>query len=173
MSGLDTLETNIICFTDPTADDQSQLTAYERICNALTIPSAKVTFQNLITRMENQLTSVDDKIRNRASALLGDLLNDHPEYLFTAGEVHLLVVFFSRRLSDYPSIIPSLHALMGLVKNHAGKFEHKFLDVVEILQTLFELNLQGLAQNIRQKVRSCRIVLSSHNHICPNPKEDT
>lgn len=67
--------------------------------------------------------------------------------------IHLFVVFFCHRLSDYPSIVPSLAALLAMVKFHAKSFNSKYCDVLDIFQTMFkELEIGGLAQTIRQKV---------------------
>ena len=117
--------------------------------------SGNITFTDLIVKMEPHLTSIEDKARNRATMLMAELLESHTAYPFQAGELHLLIVFFNKRLSDYPSIIPSLKALLALIRHHAQKLDHKFLDVIDIFQTIFaELHLQGLAQSIRQKVMS-------------------
>ena len=67
--------------------------------------------------------------------------------------IHLFVVFFCHRLSDYPSIVPSLSALLALVRFHAKSFNPKYCDILDIFQTVFkELEIGALAQTIRQKV---------------------
>lgn len=105
--------------------------------------------------MISQLTSSDDKARHRATMLLADLLHLpalQTSYLEPA-VVHLFVVFFCHRLSDYPSIVPSLHALLALVKYHPKSFNPKYCDILDICQTVFrEIHVEALAQTIRQKV---------------------
>ena len=67
--------------------------------------------------------------------------------------IHLFVIFFCHRISDYPSITPSLYALVALVKYHCNSFDMKYYDVLDIFQTIIKvLKVQSLAQTIRQKV---------------------
>ena len=67
--------------------------------------------------------------------------------------IHLFVVFFCHRLSDYPSIIPSLCALIALIKYHSNSLDIKYYDILDIFQTIIRvLNVKSLAQTIRQKV---------------------
>ena len=76
-----------------------------------------LTIQELVGRMEEPLTSSDDKTRHRATLLLANLLHldddDNTETdessrsrLVNPAVVHLFVVFFTHRLSDYPSLAP-------------------------------------------------------------------
>ena len=76
-----------------------------------------LTIQELVGRMEAPLTSSDDKTRHRATLLLANLLHldDDSEmvenspslvHLVNPAVVHLFVVFFTHRLSDYPSLAP-------------------------------------------------------------------
>jgi hypothetical protein len=89
-----------------------------------------LTLQELVGRMEAHLTSSDDKVRFRATQLLADVLHraapgaDAGAALPPAA-VHLFVVFFGHRLSDYPSVAPSLHALLALVTKHSASFDPK------------------------------------------------
>lgn len=76
-----------------------------------------LTIQELVGRMEETLTSSDDKTRHRATLLLANLLHlgDDTTTEETSvsmvqpvnpAVVHLFVVFFTHRLSDYPSLAP-------------------------------------------------------------------
>ena len=76
-----------------------------------------LTIQELVGRMEEPLTSSDDKTRHRSTLLLANLLHldddDNTETdessrvrLVHPAVVHLFVVFFTHRLSDYPSLAP-------------------------------------------------------------------
>ena len=77
-----------------------------------------LTIQELVGRMEVPLTSTDDKTRHRATLLLANLLhlddNDDARQSkefsrsssVNPAVVHLFVVFFTHRLSDYPSLAP-------------------------------------------------------------------
>lgn len=78
-----------------------------------------LTIQELVGRMEVPLTSSDDKTRHRATLLLANLLHlDEDDEMTESSSslvrlvnpavVHLFVVFFTHRLSDYPSLAPRL-----------------------------------------------------------------
>lgn len=124
--------------------------------NNLTSSSSSLTLQDLIGCMELQLTAEDDKYRYRSTLLLAELLYDIPscDVILPPPVMHLFIIFFCRRLSDYPSILPSLHALLALIKYHYKSLDNKYCDIVEIYQSIFrELqNVQGLVQTIRHKV---------------------
>ena len=147
-------------FVDPQLDDASHEEAYIKISQAIAASSSSdeestpsVTIQELIVVLESSLTSTDDKERNRATQLIASLLSDHASIRFPSSVVHLFVVFFCRRLSDYPSIVPSLKALTALVTNHGDSFDPKYFDYLDIFQTIFkDIFVQALAQNIRQRV---------------------
>lgn len=112
-----------------------------------------LTIPDLIEKMETQLTSHDDKLRNRATLLIAELLHLSLINNFSAPTLHLFVVFFSRRLGDYPSIVPSLHALLAIVRYNSDKLDPKYLDFQEIFESLFkEVDVQSYAQSIRQKI---------------------
>lgn len=137
-------------FVNPDLDSDVHAEAFEKIKDAILATNAKITLQDLIGAMGSQLTSNDDKERNRATLLLSDLFQVYPSNSLSPVEVHLFVVFFVRRLSDYPSISPSLQALVWLLR--AQTLDPKYMDVVDIFQSIFkELHVQGLAQTIRQK----------------------
>ena len=104
--------------------------------------------------MEKYLTSIEDKERHRATLLLGDLFQFlQNKVSYPAAVLHLFVIFFCHRLADYPSVIPSLHALQAIVKFHGEIFEVKYFDVIEIFRNIFNyIHVQSFAQNIRQKV---------------------
>jgi hypothetical protein len=124
--------------------------------NVTNLASTSLTLQDLIGCMELQLTAEDDKYRYRSTLLLAELLYDIPSCDVTLPPpvMHLFIIFFCRRLSDYPSILPSLHALLALVKYHYDSLDNRYCDIVEIYQSIFrELqNVQGLVQTIRHKV---------------------
>lgn len=130
-------------FVDPSGDDAQHEAAFDAISGLVTFaPSygavandidledgSSLTLQELVGRMEAHLTSSDDKIRFRATQLLADVLHRADTAPGAAqlppAAVHLFVVFFGHRLSDYPSVVPSLHALLALVTKHAASFDPK------------------------------------------------
>ena len=144
-------------YINPENEDDVHLEAFEIIKKALhnssSSSSESFTIQDLILKLEVYLTSADDKERHRATLLLADLFHANPDIKFPSSVIHLYSVFFCRRLSDYPSIVPSLHALLALVSFHADSIDPKYYDYVDILQTIFkDIFVQGLAQSIRQKI---------------------
>jgi len=140
-------------FVDPSADDAQHERAFDAISGMVTFaptsygaaaamdvdPSGNatnndddgdaqcnLTLQELVGRMEAHLTSSDDKVRFRATQLLADVLHRAaPGAALPPAAVHLFVVFFGHRLSDYPSVAPSLHALLALVTKHSASFDPK------------------------------------------------
>jgi hypothetical protein len=146
-----TMEAHIESFVNPELGEDVQLDSYRVLSNE--VAAGTLSIQDLIVKLEGPLTSVDDKERNRSTLLLAELLNDHPQLTFSSAVIHLLIVFFCRRLSDYPSLVPSLHALTAIVTHHDGEVDNKYFDYVDMFQTIFkDVYVQGLAQNIRQKV---------------------
>ena len=110
------------------------------------------SMQDLIELLEDKLVGGEDRERNRATTLLADLfhstkLNLHPSV------IHLYAVFFCHRLSDYPSIIPSLHALTALVQLYGAEFEPKYCDALDIFQAIFRsIAVPTYPQTVRHKV---------------------
>ena len=86
---------------------------------------------------------------------MADLLNNEKlkNIVLESAVIHLFVVFFCHRLSDYPSLVPSIDALTALVKIHIKSFNNKYYDILDIFQTILkEINFSNLAQTIRQKL---------------------
>lgn len=64
-------------------------------------------------------------------------------------------MFFTRRLEDLPSTLPSLYALSTLIEFYSDNFDPKYFDFIDIAEAIFKgLGVQSYAQNIRQKVFS-------------------
>jgi hypothetical protein len=127
---------------------EAQAEAFERIAAFV----AANSMHDLIELLEGKLVSVEDRIRNRATTLLSELFGTMDLQLH-GSVLHLFTVFFSHRLSDYPSVVPSLQALTILVSRHAPNFEPKYADAVDIFQTVFRsLQVPAYAQTVRYKV---------------------
>lgn len=121
--------------------------------------------EQLIPMLDRFLTSDVDKERHRSTLLLSELIHQHQEehsniakYMLNMKSIELFVVFFNNRLSDYPSIIPSLYALIGIFEKHISQLpsDHDELISTCVINTFKcidnSLHVQGLAQSIRQKV---------------------
>ena len=97
--------------------------------------------------------------RNRATYLVANLickLNDGAvKYILHPSVLHILSVFFTRRLEDLPSTLPSLYALSTLIEFYSDDFDPKYFDFIDIAEAVFKgMSVQTYAQNIRQKVFS-------------------
>lgn len=107
--------------------------------------------QDIIELMEPFLVSVVDSDRNKATLLLAEIFRTKVDLPLNGTVIHLYIVFFSQRLTDYPSIIPSLLALIALVHHHGSKLEGKYQDGAEIFSVLSSsISIPSYAQNIRQ-----------------------
>jgi hypothetical protein len=119
-------------------------------------PCKMITFNDLIGLLQNLLTNVNDKIRNRSTLLLAEIINkiDINQLHFDGQVLNLLIIFFCRRLGDYPSILPSLMAINGLLIKYRKSFNQKYCDIITIYQSIFnELkDVQSFVQSIRFKV---------------------
>jgi hypothetical protein len=74
--------------------------------------------------------------------------------------LHLFTAFFLHRLGDYPSLLPSLHALTALVVRFSGSFDARHSDVEDIVVSVHkELHIPSLAQSIRQRYYSFALLL--------------
>eukprot|EP00601_Ochromonadales_sp_CCMP2298_P006852 CAMPEP_0173210500 /NCGR_PEP_ID=MMETSP1141-20130122/23696_1 /TAXON_ID=483371 /ORGANISM="non described non described, Strain CCMP2298" /LENGTH=182 /DNA_ID=CAMNT_0014137249 /DNA_START=70 /DNA_END=614 /DNA_ORIENTATION=- len=110
------------------------------------------SMQDLIELLEERLIGEDERLRHRATALLAELFHAFQPSL-QAPVIHLYVVFFNHRLSDFPSLIPSLHALLALVTHYGALFDAKYCDAIDIFQTLLRtVHVPSQAQNVRIKV---------------------
>eukprot|EP00428_Durinskia_dybowskii_P083111 CAMPEP_0170428334 /NCGR_PEP_ID=MMETSP0117_2-20130122/39714_1 /TAXON_ID=400756 /ORGANISM="Durinskia baltica, Strain CSIRO CS-38" /LENGTH=210 /DNA_ID=CAMNT_0010687619 /DNA_START=28 /DNA_END=656 /DNA_ORIENTATION=+ len=127
---------------------ESQESSFTRIGDYVDTNS----MHDLIELLEDQLVSVEDRVRNRATTLLAELFCQKT-YDLHGSVLHLYSVFFSHRLSDYPSVIPSLLALTALTEKYGAKFDPKYEDAVDIFQTVFRsLHVPEYAQTVRHKV---------------------
>ena len=127
----------------------------------------------LIKTLGKELVADADKRRNRATLLLAELLNDIKSPIKDVVMTNLLLNFFSARLNDYPSVLPSLHALLALITKHitacatdasviascmtsrgvaseSPKFNIQ--SIISALDTQLPSHVQGLAQSIRYKI---------------------
>lgn len=148
MSEIDSVLHAINVYVDP---DESKDTQSEAFNNIATFVQAN-SVNDLIEMLEDQLVSAHDRVRNRATTLLAELFHQL-KFDLQGSVLHLYVVFFNHRLSDFPSVIPSLHALTALVQSYGPKFEPKYNDSLDIFQSVFNaLHVPAYAQTVRFKV---------------------
>jgi len=177
MSRAASLTSLIERFCDPQQDDSVHSNALDLLVSLVSLSSSEaegasacavmstdevddgesdsISLQQLVVRMEDLLTSSDDKTRHRATLLLAELLHacSPGTNTIAPGVAHLFVVFFLHRLGDYPSLLPSLHGLTALVVRFGGCFGDKYSnDVEELLLSVHKtLHIPALAQSIRQR----------------------
>ena len=122
---LDRLLTSFVEEEDPTKEEE----AFKKITEFLHKDTGKCNedddaatwgLTDLIDMLGRYLTSENENERLRGSLLIAQLLSE-PETSgdLTSAAIHLLIVFFCHRLSDYPSLLPSLKALIVLVDYHS------------------------------------------------------
>lgn len=144
-----------------------------------------VSLQDMIMMLDIYLTSENDKERNKATYLLADLFhynngdnnnnnnnvvdNDNGDNdiimhdSLSSRVIHLYIIFFCNRLTDFPSIIPSIYALHGIIKYYNHIIDPKYYDAIDILRTIFKsIHLPSYAQNVRSKVLLLLHELLSH-----------
>jgi len=153
---------HINAFVNPDESVDVQAAAFEHVANYV----AENSMQDLIELLEEKLVGGEDRERNRATTLLADLFH-HEKLTLHPSVLHLYVVFFCHRLSDYPSIVPSLHALTALVQLYGAEFEPKYCDALDMFQTIFRnIVVPTYAQTIRHKVlKLFRLLLANNDFV--------
>jgi hypothetical protein len=121
-----------------------------RIADAM--KSRNYSLHDMIELLGPFLNSHEEKDRNRATLLVA-LLIDVPDVIVKSPAViHLFVVFFCRRLHDFPSIAPCLQALTSIIKSCQDVFDTKYCDISDIFSHLTkQIHIPSYAQNIRQR----------------------
>lgn len=114
----------------------------------------KKAVDTIVSSLGKFLTSDDKSERNRATLVIAELI--YLDCLTLSDKSFIFLArFFCGRLADYPSIVPSLHALRGLIKCypcHVNSFA-KSDGAMGIFNALSkELDVQSLSQAIRQRV---------------------
>eukprot|EP01033_Poteriospumella_lacustris_P010520 gene10520-7484_t len=121
-----------------------------RITEAMT--AQQLSLSDLIEMLELPLTSKDERERNRSTLLIATLLENAALVTATPPVLHLFVVFFCRRLQDFPSISPSLQALTTIVTLYAASLEARNCDVVDIVESVTRsVHVPSYAQSVRQR----------------------
>ncbi|CAN0410518.1 unnamed protein product, partial [Ectocarpus sp. 12 AP-2014] len=110
---------NVDIFINPTKGEDEHRSALNAV--VLNIHRAGAgAFEGLVTnQLGEYLSNSDSKVRERATLLLAELLARLPTLPLSAASAARFAGFFSSRLGDYPSVVPALKALSGLLKNHS------------------------------------------------------
>jgi len=176
-------------YTNNIADDNINIIKSTSNILSLIVDSMEkthISLQDLIMMLNIYLTSDNDKERNKATYLLADIFhytgninnninnnnnnNNNNNIIIRSSlssrSIHLYVVFFCNRLTDFPSIIPSIHALYGIIKYYHHITDPKYYDSIDILRTIFKsIHIPSYAQNVRSKVLLLFHELLSHSSI--------
>ena len=141
----------ISTYLDPTLENEAQNLALNQLVTLMDTGAGCITIQELILRMGDQLTSVDDKIRSRASLLLAEVISKIHQPL-TSNAIHQVAIFFRNRLSDYPSLTSALFGLQALISTQMARADPKYNDAQDIVLSVFaEVHVQSLSQSIRSQ----------------------
>ena len=137
-------------FVNPESDESLHTEALGNINSLFSSDnSSALKVQDIIVASEQYLTSTDDKQRYRSTLLIAEILNSNPSLDLNSSVIHLLISFFNQRLSDYPSIVPSLLALKALLTAHSSQIDLKYMDHMDIFKTIFkELYLQNYGKYV-------------------------
>ena len=74
--------------------------------------------------------------------------------------LHLFMVFFLHRLADYPSLLPSLHALSALVARFGHCLNRKYCDCEDLAVSIHRhMHVPALAQSVRSRYYSFMLLL--------------
>lgn len=115
----------------------------------------KYGISHIIEKLDIFLTSNEDKLRYRSTLLIALLLEKPTVFMDTSSAshvIHLLVIFFCRRLQDLPSILPCLQALTAIVSLYNELLDAKYCDIIDIVQSITRsIHIPSYPQNIRQK----------------------
>ena len=132
-------------FVNPESDESLHTEALGNINSLFSSDnSSALKVQDIIVASEQYLTSTDDKQRYRSTLLIAEILKSNPSFDLNSSVIHLLISFFNQRLSDYPSIVPSILALKALLTAHSSQIDLKYMDHMDIFKTIFkELYLQN------------------------------
>lgn len=126
------------------------------------------SLSDLIEMLEPSLTSREDRDRHRATLLIATLLEDSKLISETPTLLHLFVVFFCRRLQDFPSIGPCLQALTTVVKLYATLLEARHCDVLDIVQSVSKnVHIPSYAQTVRQRAFELFLALIENDQLRP------
>eukprot|EP00752_Nemacystus_decipiens_P008715 g7777.t1 len=110
---------NVDRYINPTKDEDEHRSALNAVVVNIHRAGAGA-FEGLVANnLGEYLSNSDAKIRERATLLLAELLARLPKLPLTAASAARFAAFFSARLGDYPSVVPALKALSGLLKNHS------------------------------------------------------
>jgi DNA repair/transcription protein MET18/MMS19 len=137
-------------FVDPANSEQQWVEAM----NALVLKvHREVSFEELVGQMGAHLTHKEEKQRERASLMLGELLTKLPDLKLVEPALSHFVLFFSERTGDFPSIEGCLKALKALVKHHLPSLTAAHASTMAqklVMGQTDGLHVPGLSQSLRQ-----------------------
>ena len=159
------IEQHITKYLDFGLNDDSQYR--DSISSIAQLVSQKVlTIKELITALGSFLTGTDEKLRGRATLLLvevTDILSFDPINI-SSNSITQLSIFFSGRLSDFPSLLSSLRGLEVIISHHSDRVIPRNPFIRGIAKAIGEVNVQSLSQSYR--AAAYRVYLSLLSSDC-------
>lgn len=110
-----------------------------------------LTIQELIVELGIHLTGQDEKLRGRATLLLAEVASalSFDPIAISSNSINQLSIFFRNRLSDFPSLLPSLRGLEVIITYHSGRVVPRDDFIRGMAKSLGEVNVQSLSQSYR------------------------
>lgn len=110
------------------------------------------SLQDLLENLENELTGKKDETRGTATLLITECLTEQSFLTLSSQELHLFIIFFCRRLQDFPSCYASLQGILALLTKYSRLLDPKLLDFIDIWQSLTrDIHIPSYGQAIRYK----------------------
>lgn len=143
---------DIQAYVNPENEASRHNEALNSVIDALLEGAIEKGLLGVILELQAPLTGSDEKSRSRATLLLADILATGLLDLDGAS-VHHITAFFLSRLSDYPSLSPSLSGLLSVTEFYLDSMDHEHYDVQSICNGLFKDQfVQSFTQSCRAKV---------------------
>jgi hypothetical protein len=142
-------------------DESVSLDLIEKILSGM--QAKNLSLQDILGDLEHDLTGDNQEYRHNATVLITQLFKNQKFRTFSPQELHLFIIFFCRRLQDFPSINPSLQGLHIILDRYGNLLDPKLLDIVDVLHSLTrEIHIPSYAINIRYKAMEIIALLLSN-----------
>jgi hypothetical protein len=142
-------------------DESVSLDLIEKILSGM--QAKNLSLQDILGDLEHDLTGDNQEYRHNATVLITQLFKNQKFRTFSPQELHLFIIFFCRRLQDFPSINPSLQGLHIILERYGNLLDPKLLDIVDVLHSLTrEIHIPSYAINIRYKAMEIIALLLSN-----------
>lgn len=119
----------------------------------------------LVTALGTALTHPDERMRERGTACLSEVLHKLPSDFLTSDVLAHLLTFFSDRLNDYPAVGAVLRGLLAL-----GRAPLSAEEAINLTLTLAEsCDIRSLIQAQRHDALKLSLLLVEHHWVALKP----